>query len=149
MGERPSFVPSFFPTYVPFSVNVFIPKDLRRENILFFTGLLNSKLILVWFSHNAKKRGIGLEINGNVLKRTPIHIIEDENFKDIMIRDRIVELVEHILKLYKRSSQTPYEQEQLEREITTTDAQIDRLVYDLYGLTDEEIKIVEGENEIN
>ncbi len=32
----------------------------------------------------------------------------------------------------------------LERQISATDTQIDRLVYDLYGLTDEEIKIVEG-----
>ena len=32
----------------------------------------------------------------------------------------------------------------LERQIAATDAQIDRLVYDLYGLTADEIKIVEG-----
>jgi len=31
-----------------------------------------------------------------------------------------------------------------ERQIKIIDAQIDRLVYDLYGLTDEEIKVVEG-----
>jgi hypothetical protein len=30
------------------------------------------------------------------------------------------------------------------RQIAATDAQIDRLVYDLYGLTEEEISIVEG-----
>jgi hypothetical protein len=30
------------------------------------------------------------------------------------------------------------------RQIQATDAQIDRLVYELYGLTEEEIKIVEG-----
>jgi hypothetical protein len=29
--------------------------------------------------------------------------------------------------------------------VTTTDVEIDRLVYELYGLTEEEIKIVEGE----
>lgn len=38
---------------------------------------------------------------------------------------------------------TPQEQEQLRREIEATDCQIDQLVYQLYGLTDEEIKIVE------
>ncbi len=32
----------------------------------------------------------------------------------------------------------------LERQIAATDTQIDRLVYDLYGLTGDEIKIVEG-----
>lgn len=31
-----------------------------------------------------------------------------------------------------------------ERQIKVADAQIDRLVYDLYGLTEEEIKVVEG-----
>jgi len=34
--------------------------------------------------------------------------------------------------------------ENLRRQIDATDRQIDRLVYELYGLTDEEIRIVEG-----
>ena len=33
----------------------------------------------------------------------------------------------------------------LERQIAATDTQIDRLVYDLYGLTEDETKIVKGE----
>jgi hypothetical protein len=32
----------------------------------------------------------------------------------------------------------------LTREIASTDREIDNLVYELYGLTEEEIKIVEG-----
>jgi hypothetical protein len=31
----------------------------------------------------------------------------------------------------------------LQRQIDATDRQIDRLVYDLYGLTEDEVKIVE------
>jgi type II restriction/modification system DNA methylase subunit YeeA len=38
------------------------------------------------------------------------------------------------------------EDPRLDREIKSTDAEIDRLVYELYGLTEEEIKIVEGGN---
>ena len=34
----------------------------------------------------------------------------------------------------------------LQREIAATDRMIDQLVYQLYDLTDEEIKIVEGES---
>ena len=34
--------------------------------------------------------------------------------------------------------------QQIEREIAATDRQIDQLVYQLYGLTDEEIAIVEA-----
>jgi len=37
-------------------------------------------------------------------------------------------------------------QDRLQREIDATDRQIDQLVYELYGLTEEEIKIVETDN---
>jgi len=40
---------------------------------------------------------------------------------------------------------TPHEQESLKRQIDATDRQIDKLVYELYVLTDEEIGIVEGQ----
>ena len=41
-------------------------------------------------------------------------------------------------------SRTPQEQKALKREIEATDNQIGGLVNELYGLTEEEIKIVEG-----
>ena len=41
-------------------------------------------------------------------------------------------------------TRTPTEKTLLQRQITTTDRQIDKLVYELYGWTEEEIKIVEG-----
>jgi hypothetical protein len=37
----------------------------------------------------------------------------------------------------------PHEGELIERQIKATNQQIDSLVYDLYGLTEEEIRIVE------
>ncbi len=59
----------------------------------------------------------------------------------------MVKLVEQMLELHKSltAAQTPQEKTSLERQIAATDSQIDRLVYSLYGLTDEEIKIVEGD----
>ena len=56
----------------------------------------------------------------------------------------MVTLVERMLELHKRIPLTPNEQERLTQEIAVTDRQIDRLVYELYGLTEDEIKIVEG-----
>ena len=41
-------------------------------------------------------------------------------------------------------ARTPHEKETLQRQIAVPDAQIDKVVYELYGLTDEEIKIAEG-----
>ena len=52
--------------------------------------------------------------------------------------------------VHKRSPRTPQEQEMVKREVESTDGRIDRLVYELshkrmiYGLTEDEIKIVEG-----
>jgi hypothetical protein len=55
--------------------------------------------------------------------------------------------VETMLKLHKDlpKAKTPHEQESLQRQIAATDKQIDQLVYELYGLTEEEVRIVEGE----
>ena len=39
---------------------------------------------------------------------------------------------------------TPQEKTSIARQIAATDGQIDRLVYELYGLTEDEIKIVEN-----
>jgi hypothetical protein len=41
-------------------------------------------------------------------------------------------------------AKTPHEQESIKRTIAATDNQIDALVYELYGLNEEEIKVVEG-----
>ena len=41
-------------------------------------------------------------------------------------------------------AKTSHEQESLQRQIAATDKQIDALVYELYGLTEEEVRIVEG-----
>jgi hypothetical protein len=60
--------------------------------------------------------------------------------------DRMVGLVEKMLELHKRLAAAKGESGKpaIERLIAATDSEIDRLVYDLYGLTAEEINIVEG-----
>jgi hypothetical protein len=58
----------------------------------------------------------------------------------------MVTLVTRMLDLNKRlqDASTDHEKTLLQRQIEATDASIDKLVYELYGLTDEEIGIVEG-----
>ncbi len=60
-------------------------------------------------------------------------------------RTRLVELVDHMLTLHRQlaKTRTGHEQTALRRQVETTDAQIDSLVYDLYGLTNEETRIVD------
>ena len=52
--------------------------------------------------------------------------------------------MERMLELHKRSPRLPQEQEMVRREVESTDKGIDRLVYELYGLSEEEIRIVES-----
>ena len=59
--------------------------------------------------------------------------------------DRMVALAEQMLDLHRRlpAEQLPHVKDALQHQIEATDRQIDQLVYELYGLSDEEIKIVE------
>jgi hypothetical protein len=58
--------------------------------------------------------------------------------------DKLFSLVERMLELHKRSPHTPQEQKMVKREIESTDGRIDGLAYELYGLTEDEIRIVES-----
>jgi len=80
------------------------------------------------------------------LETFPIRPIDPSNPADVARRDRMVTLVEKMLDLNKRlaAAKAPHEKEVLAGMIDATDRQIDRLVYELYGLTEEEIAVVEG-----
>jgi len=57
--------------------------------------------------------------------------------------NKMVSLVERMLELHKQSDVvgSPQDKERVGREIESTDRAIDRLVYELYGLSKEEINI--------
>jgi len=61
----------------------------------------------------------------------------------------MVSLVDRMLELHKRlpEAKTKGDRDLIERQIAATDDEIDALVYELYGLTDEEIAIVRGETD--
>ena len=65
---------------------------------------------------------------------------------DVARHDQMVALVERMLDLHKRvaAEQMPHVKTVLQRQIEATDRQIDLLVYELYGLTEEEIGVVES-----
>jgi hypothetical protein len=108
-------------------------------------GLLNSSLISSFIKQiSTPFRGGYYALNRQYIENIPIRTIDFTNPAEVKLHDRLVSLVERMLELHKRTPQTPHEKERLEREIASTDAQIDRLVYELYGLTEEEIRIVEG-----
>ncbi len=124
MAARPAFVPAGVETYVPFSANVFVPAPDVREHLYYFAALLNSRLLWRWFARRAKRRGVGLEINGRVLRESPIRRIDFTNAADRRRHDRLVDLVKIALAASSNSSAPAAE----------TDREIDAVVDDLYGL---------------
>ncbi len=122
---------------------ILISKNYSREYML---GLLNSKL-LEWFIHqiSSTMRGGYYSYESRFIRNLPIRTINHET-KDVVLHDRVVILVEQMLQLNKdrNSAKTPLDKELIQRQIDATDKQIDALVYELYGLTEEEITIIEG-----
>ena len=91
-----------------------------------------------------KLRGDFYEPSYIYFKDFSIRTIDITNPEEKIAHDQMVSLVERMLSLHKRSARTPQEKEMLQREIESTDWAIDSLVYELYGLTEAEIEIVEG-----
>jgi hypothetical protein len=121
--------------------------DDQRMDLKFLLGLLNSKLADRFFKATSTPfRGGWIALTKQHIENFPIRVIDTANNTDVAAHDRIVALVEKMLDLLKQraAAKTPHEQTALDRQISATDAQLDRLVYDLYGLTEEEIKLVES-----
>jgi hypothetical protein len=78
------------------------------------------------------------------LSQVPIKKINFSDPSEKAAHDKMVSLVERMLEMHHRlpAARTPQEKEMLQREIESTDEAIDSLVYQLYDLTQEEIKIV-------
>jgi len=113
-------------------------------DLKFILALINSKLLNYWY---AQKFPV-LSVAKNAILQLPIHRVDFNNPAAKKIYDDLVALVGKMLELNKRLApirNTPCnERDELLREINRTDKEIDNLVYDLYGLTEDERKIIEG-----
>ena len=79
------------------------------------------------------------------IEQLPIRTIDFSDSADKARHDEMVGLVETMLTLHKQlaAAKMGHEKTALQRQINATDKQIDQLVYKLYSLTDDEIRIVE------
>lgn len=125
--------------------NLFTIRSNSIEEELYILGIVNSKLIeFFWKIMFTDFKSSFPQVTIFSLSQLPIRPINFDDPADKARHDKLVSLVERMLALHKQSPRTPQEQEMVKREIESTDRGIDGLVYELYGLSEEEIKIVEG-----
>ena len=76
----------------------------------------------------------------------PISLPNFPNSKDKALYNKLVSLIDKMLELHKKKNSLPpsAEREKVELEIAFTDEKIDDIVYGLYGITEEERKVIEG-----
>jgi adenine-specific DNA-methyltransferase len=105
----------------------YIAKPIAELNILFYLAILNSKLIF-WYFQNINNEFDQLfpKIKVKEFNALPLPSIEFTN-------DSISNIVSCI-----------FNQKTNKKDISNLESQIDQLIYQLYGLTDEEIKIIEN-----
>ncbi|EAI4885861.1 class I SAM-dependent DNA methyltransferase [Campylobacter coli] len=103
-----------------------------RINLKYLTGVLNSKLIAFWLKHKGKIQGNLFKIDKEPLLNIPIVTINSKNQK---IADELINLVDEILKAKEQDKNA--NTQELENKINS-------LVYKLYNLTEDEIKIIEN-----
>jgi hypothetical protein len=121
-------------------------KDGVAESPKYILGLLNSSVLDFYLKRvSTTLRGGFFRYFTQFVEQLPIRPIDFADPADAARHARMVALVERMLDLHKRlaAARTPDEKVRLERQIAATDREIDALVYELYGLTEEEIQIVE------
>lgn len=133
--------PSFFYTeedYYDSRALNFIKTD--RINLKYLTAILNSKVSYFWLKNKGKQLGNLLQIDKGPLLDIPIYV-GDKDRQKIIINyvDKMLRFNENLQKLPENSN----EWNSIREEIKKTDKKIDEEVYKLYGLTPEEIAVVE------
>lgn len=113
----------------------------------YLLGILNSKLNNYLFEQLLPKlRGGFYEPSYVFFKDFPIKKIDEKDKDEKQIHDEVIKLVDSMLELSKQKQDATLSSqiEHLEQRLLHTDKKIDKLVYKLYDLTDEEIKIIEA-----
>jgi len=122
------------------------PQD--ETDVRYLVGLLNSSLLRYVYERSVQEsqQKAFPQVKVGSLRKLPMHEIDFSKPAEKAKHDKMVSLVEQMLKLHKDKAGVHLGQEKavLSQQIEATDAQIDRLVYDLYGLTEDEIKVVEA-----
>lgn len=115
---------------------------------LYVLGLLNSRLLFWKLARESNVfRGGWITCTKQYFGELPIRVIDSSDKADRARHDHVVELVGHMLKAKEQlgRARTDHDRNYYENKCAVLDRQLDASVYELYGLSGEEIRNVEGE----
>lgn len=124
MTKEPCFTYANVDTYVTRAYLTIQPKELNMKYVL---ALFNSKLFYYWLFNMGKRKGKQLQVDQAQILKLPIFV------PDKKMVDCVVEIVENIMNLSMR-----------EEDISEQENQLNGIIYDLYELTEQEKKQVDG-----
>jgi len=115
--------------------------DDKKHNLLYLLGLINSQLLNFYY----REYFITIDVLKNALLSLPIRPIDFGDPSDSTSYTTMISLVERMLSLHRKleSASISHEKSFYKRQIESVDDHIDSLVYKLYDLNENEIKIVE------
>lgn len=127
------------------NMHVLVPIK-QSPDFLYIIGILNLRS-LDWYYHILNPEVVEAlgEVKMTNVAKLPIRMVNQDDPKDNALHNRMVELVERMLTLHKRLADVriPHNQTVILQQINHIDQLIDRLVFELYGLTEEELKMEE------
>ncbi len=120
---------------------IYTENDTQKELLMFILAILNSKLMNCYYKNFAiTNRDSTPQLKNVDLDRFPIIIPEN--------KEELTKKVEQIIKvnkiIKKFGDKQTLEKAKREEEIERLDAEIDEIVYKIYGLSKKEIELVEG-----
>jgi hypothetical protein len=125
-------------------VLIVIPRQGRVSgyDLRFVAGVINSRALRFYYRTTFQT----IHVQNEELASLPLPRIDLSSRSRKLQHDRLVKMVDSMLALHRQldSARSEAQRGVIQRQIEATDAEIDRLVYDLYGLTKEEIAIVKG-----
>ncbi|MCD4772336.1 MAG: N-6 DNA methylase, partial [Bacteroidales bacterium] len=127
---------------------VYITKpNLDSHSIEYYAAILGSRMMAYFIRNYFDERSDAFpQIKVGQLKSLPIVLVDLRDKSQKEVHDKITNAISNLFKLNAQLINTKLEtqRQQLQRAIDHAENKIDELVYGLYGLTEEEIGIVEN-----
>ncbi|WP_157146913.1 Eco57I restriction-modification methylase domain-containing protein [Brachyspira pilosicoli] len=136
-AKEPTFTYVDFDSYVSAAFYVIKPDDI---DLKYLTGILNSKLIAFWLRNKGKMQGSNYQIDKEPLLNIPICNTDNKQLKN-----KLINFVNEMIECNQRliNEKNPDSINRIKNDIADIDSFIDKTVYSIYNISEEERKIID------